>query len=226
MAAYVANEAALRLQIPLEQDFAMMELMADEDAGDCQDGDRGIIGRTVPQPCFGRKAAKELHIRPTNRFELPGQLFNGSPVELSGRDIAVLIESRQRCLIAAGDSQGAVAHHPFGIGHMADDFLQTPFAFGIAKAASIRRSEQQLSSLQNLRGKKLEQVSFGYASDVAGIVRMNSHARQVAASSMTPLVTERRVSPAALHAALLQPSSASAKKKLISVRAFSSESDP
>ena len=46
--------------------------------------------------------------------------------------VVVLLERRERCLVAAGDAEGAVLHHPLGVGHVADHFLDRPLVGRVA----------------------------------------------------------------------------------------------
>jgi len=66
-------------------------------------------------------------------------------VSFGGDDVRVLIETWEWSYIAAGDAERAARKDAFGIDHVAEQFLQTPFAGRVAMepTGAIKSSEQR-----------------------------------------------------------------------------------
>src|SRR5436309_2632604 len=105
-----------------------MPLVPRNHVADRADADGLAARRAAAAPGVVVEAAEQRQRGGARGAELRDEVGQGTRIELRGGDIGVLIESRERCFVAARDPQGAVCHDPLGIRQVPHDFLDAPLA--------------------------------------------------------------------------------------------------
>src|SRR5205823_2869351 len=83
----------------------------------------------------------------------------------------VLLKSRQRCRVKAREKQRPQPEDALGVGHVADDFLDAPFARRVTPRARVGGKRPQKSQRRlGLRLHRRAEIIFGHQADVAAIV--------------------------------------------------------
>ena len=138
------------------------------------DADRLAARDAAPAPGVGVERAQQRHGRRARGTELSEEISERAAVELGDRHIGVLVETGQRCGVAARDPQRAVRHDALDVAQMADDFLDAPLA-ALVPVHRLRVGEaaQQVDRLFDLRRAHHHRVELGNALDVADIMRWN-----------------------------------------------------
>ena len=72
----------------------------------------------------------------------------------------ILVETRERERLAAGDAESPVGVDPLVVGEVTDDLLQRPLARSVAKAGdlTLRQRLEQLQRRPLLRRQRLDRV--------------------------------------------------------------------
>ena len=104
----------------------MVPVVADDDVRESANADLGTVRDSAPCPVRIDQVREEFEMRPCDSLEFFEQLAECMPVELGNLGVRVLVETRQRGRIAAGEPQRAVAEDPIGVRHVTDDFLDAP----------------------------------------------------------------------------------------------------
>ena len=130
-----------------------MPLMTRDHVGEGSNGHRMIIGDPAPEPGFTVQAAEEQEVRPADELELLHETVQPACVEVSDRDIGVLVEAGQGGRIVAGEAKGAGPEDPLAIDEMSDNLLDAPGigACRVSASASERsRSKATVLSICNV----------------------------------------------------------------------------
>src|SRR5580704_4970282 len=109
-----------------------MQLMPGDDITQCTNRDWCIVGDPETLLRLGLQTAKKQDRRAADMFEFSHQLAPGPTVEVGLVDIRILIETRERRMVIAGEPQGPVHENPLAIDDVAEEFLDAPFARRIA----------------------------------------------------------------------------------------------
>ena len=151
-----------------------MALVPGDHVGQGADADRLPAGCTAAPPRVGIECPKQRQRRAADGAQLADEIGEGAGVEFRGWDVGILVEARERRLIAAGDAQRAIRHDALDVREVADDFLHAPFAVPVAvHGAGVRQAAQQHRGLLDLRGEHDDRIGFRNPADVADIMRRN-----------------------------------------------------
>ena len=147
--------------------------VADDDVEQGARADRVAIRGSPTFPAGRRRSAHEPDGGISHGNPIRQELVEWPPIDTGGSHVDVLIESRQRSLIAAGNSKEPIAEDSFHVRHVADDFPDAPFVRGVAKTRlRVRNGGQKGRHSVALRGQIANRIgTVSNASDVACVER-------------------------------------------------------
>ena len=106
--------------------------------------------------------AEKQHIGLPHRAEFGEQVGQRALFEVGVFHVAVFVEGRQAFLLAAGKTQRAVGHDPFGVDEVADHLADGPFVGRVTKTArGFRQAGKAGGQLVWLGFEHGEDVFFG-----------------------------------------------------------------
>src|SRR5262245_30821996 len=96
-----------RRKVALLQQHAVMQLMPGNNVSQRAHGDRIVVGRARTRPGVFRQVLKESSCGCARGLEFGQHTVQRPLVEATLIDVHILIETRERSLVATGDAQGA-----------------------------------------------------------------------------------------------------------------------
>jgi hypothetical protein len=112
--------------VPRAQHPEMVLKMAGEDESQRPHGDRVRVGHTDTSQILGSERAEEQNVCAAEESQLLDQGLQRAVVEAGIGDVEVLIETGKWSLVAAAESESAIAEDPFRVDQVADDLSQAP----------------------------------------------------------------------------------------------------
>src|SRR5438067_1769910 len=110
---WMGQKPVLCAQIFFLQHFSMMQFVSGNDVGQCSDGDGIVVGGSATGANLGIDMPEQVHGCSAHVNKFFDQIVQRAIAKVTAADEVVLLKSRKRRLVAAGNTQGPIGHNAF-----------------------------------------------------------------------------------------------------------------